>query len=203
MKQLIAVFFTLFSLALGLMFASTAQADKGYAHFDSDGQLIRPVGYREWVYIGAPLTPDDMNKGKAAFPEFHNVYIDPTSWTHWKQTGEFRDGTIIMKELVSVASKSSSSGQGYFMGEFIGLEAVVKDTKRFPASDQHWGFFRFTKEAHPTESQHSLLNRSRVNKSESCAACHGANAKQEMIFIQHYPVLRAAKGLGEKGIGGK
>ncbi len=55
------------------------------AHFTmQDGELQRPVGYREWVYVGTPVTPNDMNNGKAAFPEFHNVYIDPISWDHWK-----------------------------------------------------------------------------------------------------------------------
>jgi len=48
-----------------------------------DGELQRPTGFREWVYIGTPVTPNDMNDGKAAFPEFHNVYIDPDSWAHW------------------------------------------------------------------------------------------------------------------------
>ncbi|MGI9248616.1 MAG: cytochrome P460 family protein, partial [Woeseiaceae bacterium] len=77
-----------------------------------DGQLERPTGYREWVYVGTPVTPNDMNDGKAAFPEHHNVYIDPESWAHWKQTGEFREGTILMKELVSVGSKAAVSGNG-------------------------------------------------------------------------------------------
>ncbi len=49
------------------------------AQFDREGKLSRPTGYREWVFIGAPLTPNDMNDGKAVFPEFHNVYIDPAS----------------------------------------------------------------------------------------------------------------------------
>lgn len=181
----LAVIVTLFS---ALVVTGSVHAEKSYAKFDKKGQLIRPQNYREWIYIGAPLTPNDMNNGKAAFPEFHNVYIDPASWAHWKKTGEFRDGTVIMKELVSVATKTSSSGNGYFMGDFQGLEAAVKDTKRFPASDKHWGFFRFTTADHKV-----LLDRSQVNKSESCAACHGANAKQEMIFLQHYPVLRAEK----------
>jgi len=186
------------SLLPGLMFAGNVYAEKGYAKFDHKGQLIRPNGYREWIYIGAPLTPNDMNDGKAAFPEFHNVYIDPKSWDHWKKTGEFRNGTVIVKELVSVGSKASSSGKGYFMGDYIGLEAVVKDKKRFLASDKHWGFFRFTTDDHKT-----LLKTSKVNKSSSCAACHSANAKQDMIFLQHYPVLRAAKAKGEKGTGGQ
>jgi len=189
---------TILSLLPGLMFAGNVYAEKGYAKFDNKGELVRPSGYREWIYIGAPLTPNDMNDGKAAFPEFHNVYIDPTSWDHWKKTGEFRNGTVIVKELVSVGGKASSSGKGYFMGDYIGLEAVVKDKKRFQASDKYWGFFRFTTDDHKT-----LLKTSKVNKSASCASCHGANAQQDMIFLQHYPVLRAAKAKGEKGIGGK
>lgn len=88
----------------------------------TNGELQRPTGYREWVYVGTPVTPNDMNNGKAAFPELHNVYIDPESWAQWKTEGTFRDGTILIKELVSVGSKAAVSGQGYFMGEFIGLE---------------------------------------------------------------------------------
>ena len=189
---------SLIALMAGMSITTVVHADKGYVHFDSSGKLLRPVGYREWIYIGAPLTPNDMNNGKAAFPEFHNVYIDPTSWTHWKKTGEFRDGTIIVKELVSVSGKSAASGNGYFMGDYIGLEAVVKDKGRFPAKSKHWGFFRFT-----TEDHKILLSTSRVVPYESCAACHAASAKQDMIFTQHYPVLREAKGKGEMGIGGK
>lgn len=197
-NQSIVFFITLLSLLSGMVFAGNVYAEKGYASYDKKGQLIRPTGYREWIYIGAPLTPNDMNDGKAAFPEFHNVYIDPTSWAHWKKTGEFRNGTVIIKELVSVGSKSSSSGKGYFMGDYIGLEAVVKDTKRFAKSDKYWGFFRFT-----TEDHNTLLSTSPVTKSASCASCHSANAQQDMIFVQHYPVLRAAKGKGEKGTGGQ
>ena len=48
--------------------------------FDTDGALRRPQNYREWMFIGAPVTPNDMNGGKAAFPEFHNVYLDPGSF---------------------------------------------------------------------------------------------------------------------------
>jgi hypothetical protein len=99
-----------------------------------DGQLARPSGYREWVYVGAPVTPNDLNDGKAAFPEHHNVYIDPRSWAHWKKTGTFREGTILMKELVSVGSKAAASGNGYFQGEFIGLEATIKSKSIFRAN---------------------------------------------------------------------
>ena len=54
--------------------------DAVYAKFNKAGELLRPVKYREWIFVGAPVTPKDMNDGKPAFPEFHNVYIDPESW---------------------------------------------------------------------------------------------------------------------------
>ena len=63
----------------------------------NDGVLERPVGYREWIYVGTPVTPNSLNNGKAPFPEFHNVYIDPDAWAQWKDTGRFPDGTILMK----------------------------------------------------------------------------------------------------------
>jgi hypothetical protein len=48
--------------------------------FTGDGKLKLPDGYREWVYVGASVTPNDLNGGEALFPECHSVYIDPESF---------------------------------------------------------------------------------------------------------------------------
>ncbi len=85
--------------------------------FNDQDELLRPdEGYREWVYVGTPLTPNELNPPEAPFPEFHNVYIHPGDFEHYKDTGEFPDGTILVKELVTVGSKAATSGNGYFMG---------------------------------------------------------------------------------------
>jgi hypothetical protein len=99
--------------------------------FDAQGNLVRPIGWREWPYMGTPLTPNALNLPAAPFPEFHNVYMDPASWEHFKKTGEFRDGMVLVKELVRVRQQPNTnpangsshevSGQGYFMGEYSGL----------------------------------------------------------------------------------
>ena len=163
-----------------------------------DGQLERPTGYREWVYVGTPVTPNDMNDGKAPFPEFHNVYIDPESWAHWKKTGEFRDGTILIKELISVGSKGAVSGNGYFMGDFLGLEATIKSTKHFPNEPGNWAYFSFSTPDHQTL-------KAMVEKfpAETCNACHQSAAAQDWVFTQYYPVLRGGKAAGEKATGGQ
>ncbi len=160
------------------------------AAYNAEGELIRPSDHREWVFVGAPVTPNDMNDGKAAFPEFHNVYIDPVSFASYKQTGTFPDGTVILKELVSVGGKRMDSGNGYFQGEFVSLEAMVKDSKRFSDEPGGWAFFRFGEAPHynPTGAR---------MKTESCNSCH-AGASEDYVFTDTYPVLRAAKATAKR-----
>src|SRR4051794_30601044 len=147
------------------------QQSKEYAKFNKAGELVRPADYREWIFVGSPVTPKDMNDGKPAFPEFHNVYIDPVSWAHYKKTGEFRSGTIIVKELVSVGTKKSASGNGYFQGDFLGIAATVKDKKRFADRPNNWAYFGFGDKATAA-----------AEPDDACAACHKANAAQDMVF---------------------
>jgi len=196
-KQLRLVMMALASLAILSSCSGTQQGDSNYkdASFFSmndAGELNRPKGFRSWVYVGTPLTPNDMNNGKAAFPEFHNVYIDPVSYDHYKKTGTWREGTILIKELVSVGSKAAVSGNGYFMGDFIGLEATIKSKKHFPNEPGNWAYFSFT---NPTEG--TLAETGKAFETNQCNACHNASAGDDFVFTQYYPVLSAAKNAGE------
>ncbi len=164
-----------------------------------NGELVRPSGYREWIYVGAPLTPHDKNNGKANFPEFHSVYIDPESWEHWKKTGEFRDGTILIKEMNLVGSTSAPSGEGYFMGRFVGLEATIKSKREFPNEPDNWAYFSFTV---PPEHK-SLKQTTKAEPTANCSACHEKSAKDDFVFTQYYPVLEAAKANPKKAVGGE
>ena len=168
-----------------LAVAATAQGQD--VKIATDGALEKPSGYREWIYVGTPLTPNDMNAGAAAFPEFHSVYINPTSWQSYKRSGTFPDGTVLVKELLSVGEKAASSGKGYFMGEFIGLEAAVKDSKRFPNEPGYWAYFSFG-------HSYPLAAKAKAQETVTCAACHQALAAHDQVFTQYYPVLRVGKG---------
>jgi len=153
--------------------------------FTEDGKLMKPDGYRKWVYVGTPLTPNDLNGGEAPFPEFHAVYIDPESFAHYEKTGKFRDGTVMIKELVGVGAKEATSGKGYFMGEFSGLEASIKDSKRFKDEPGNWAYFSFG-------HSYPLKKAAAKNAVASCNQCHQASAADDYVFTQFYPVLRAS-----------
>ena len=153
--------------------------------FTADGKLKQPVGYRQWVFVGSPLTPNDLNGDKANFPEFHAVYIDPESFAQYRKTGKFRDGTVIVKELSSVGSKKAASGNGYFQGDITGLDTTIKDSKRFKDEPGSWAYFSFG-------HKYPLKNEAAKNPTSACNQCHQKNAKQDWVFTQYYPVLRAA-----------
>lgn len=195
--------FSKLSLCYGLLLAVAATFISNGVYADEyytikNGELERPTGFREWIYVGTPVTPNDLNNGKAAFPEHHNVYIDPTSWAHWKKTGEFRDGTILMKELVSVGSKTGVSGNGYFQGDFIGLEATIKSKKHFPDEPGYWAYYSFSTPDHKT-----LKDSAKAFPAASCNGCHAGAAADDWVFTQYYPVLRGGKGKGKSATGGQ
>jgi hypothetical protein len=158
----------------------------GPAKFTDDGELIRPTGYRKWVFVGTPVTPNDMNGGEAPFPEFHVVYMDTESYENYEKTGKYRDGTMLVKELVSVGDKSATSGEGYFMGDYIGLEVTIKDSKRFKDEPGNWAYFSFG-------HKYPLAKNAKAQPAANCNSCHENSAEDDWVFAQYYPVLRAAQ----------
>jgi hypothetical protein len=165
--------------------AAPAERQTALVEFAADGKLKQPVGYRKWVYVGEVVTPNDMNDGEAAFPEFHSVYMDPESFAEYEKTGKYRDGTVLIKELSSVGSKKAPSGNGYFQGKFTGLEASIKDSKRFKDEPGNWAYFSFGHK-YPLKAQASK------NVAAACNQCHQDNAKTDWVFSQYYAALRAA-----------
>jgi hypothetical protein len=187
MLNVIRCFMPVFLIAAVMVPLSSVHAGDVMAQFDEQGALLLPTGYRTWVYVGGSVTPNEMNNGKAAFPEFHNTYIDPRSFELYKKNGMFPEGTILIKETVSVGSKQSLSGKGYFMGDFTGLYAEVKDAKRFPDEPDNWAFFSFT----PSPGE-LPLKKATAHKTSSCSDCHQAGG-EERVFTQYYPVLGACR----------
>ena len=133
-----------------------AESPQSTAVFDSDGKMKLPTGYRAWVFVGAPLTPNGLNNGKANFPEYHHVYVEKKNVDAYLKTGEFPEGTVIVKELTRVlnpdfpdGSRKEASGRGYFNGALNGIDVSVKDSKRF-AGTNGWGYFTFGHHLCPT-----------------------------------------------------
>src|SRR5262245_37317420 len=117
--------------------AVAAQTRGSSAIFLPDGKVKLPAGFRKWVFVGSPLTPNGLNNGAAGFPEFHNVYVEQKNVDTYLKTGVFPEGTVFVKELTRVldpvfpdGSRKEPSGRGFFNGEFNGIDMTGKDSKR-------------------------------------------------------------------------
>lgn len=175
--------------------AESGKSGLSFLKYTAEGKIVRPEPsmFRKWVYVGTPLTPNDMNDGEASFPEFHAVYMDPISFAEFEKTGVYPNGTVLIKELSAVGSKKASSGNGYFMGEFTGLEITVKDTARYKDEPGNWAYYSFGHK-YPLKAEAS------ANAVASCNACHEKtaannpqNLSKDWVFEQYYPVLSAAR----------
>jgi len=185
---------------------AAAQTEQSSVVFNADGTVQVPTGFRKWVFVGAPLTPEGLNDGKyncdqpggctrSNFPEYHHVYIEQKNVDAYLTTGEFPEGTVIVKELTRVlnptfpdSSRKEPSGRGYFNGAYNGIDMSIKDSKRF-AKTNGWGFFTFGH--HPLPYDKTSAER----PVSECAGCHIANvANTDMTWIQFYPLLRDKKG---------
>jgi len=186
---------------------AVAQAQQSTVVFNADGTVQVPTGFRKWVFVGAPLTPEGLNDGKyncnaggtnctkSNFPEYHHVYIEQKNVDAYLKTGEFPEGTVIVKELTRVlnptfpdSSRKEPSGRGYFNGAYNGIDMSIKDSKRF-AKTNGWGFFTFGH--HPMPYDKTSAERPVTE----CAGCHLANvAATDMTWVQFYPLLRDKPG---------
>lgn len=180
------------AFALGVTaWAADGIAPQYLPKWNSKGELLLPSGFHEWVFIGAPLTPNGLNGGKAGFPEYHNVYVQPDALRAYRKTGEWPEGTILLKELQLTragthpdGSGNEASGRGYFPGALNGIDISVKDSKRF-ADTRGWGFFNFGHHAPPYAASAA------AQSANACAGCHMANATN-MVFSKFYsPILDA------------
>lgn len=167
-----------------------SEDENTYARFDEKNNLLRPKDYRSWVFVGASTTPKSQDPN-VIFPDFQNVYVDPVSFAYWKKYGDWREGTIMVKELLREGDTNSSVGHGYFQGAHFEVAAQVKDSTRFPDMQDGWNYFGFA------DFKRNILTATSAPLGIGCASCHVQNAADGAVFYQYYPVLQAAKGYGE------
>lgn len=167
--------------------SSGAGAQETAAVFEGKNTLLRPEGYREWVFVGSSLGLSyAQNPGQAQSQGseiYHNVYINPAAYGEFARTGKFPEGTVMAMELAAAEVKREPGLQGSYEKEFIGLEVSVKDSSRFEGG---WAYFNFTERGGTLKAKAEPFP-----QSAGCLSCHRQKAATDHVFTQFYPVLRA------------
>jgi hypothetical protein len=161
------------------------------AKFSAAGALLRPLDYREWVFLSSGLGmtygPTQPGAGEPRF--FDNVFVNRESYKVFMQTGRWPERTQFILEIRQSEEKASINNGGQTQGAQVrAIEAAVKDTARFPGG---WGYFDFGGgEALKAEV-------AALPQTARCYACHRDHTAVDNTFVQFYPTLmEVARRLG-------
>lgn len=146
--------------------------------YTSDGRLMFPSNYREWVYLTSGVdmsySPNAMSMDHSMFD---NVFVNPEAYKAFLQTGTWPDKTMLVLEVRVAGSNASINKSGHFQtSQLMGREVHVKDTSRF---EGNWAFFGF-EDTDPAKQ---------VPKDAACYSCHQQHAAVDTTFVQFYPTL--------------
>lgn len=169
------------NLLLAVSLISMSMMAQQDPRFTSDGQLIRPDNYREWVFLssGLGMTYGFVeHTGDNPSPRFDNVFVEPKAYKAFLETGSWPDRTAFALEVRSSASKGSINRGGHYQEGMVGLEVEVKDESRFP---NKWAFFDF--------SGPGTKAAKAIPTGASCYSCHSSNGAVDNTFVQFYPTL--------------
>jgi len=160
--------------AIGTRSAAT-DVDSAMPQYSGD-KLVRPDGYREWIYLSSGL---GMNYSPGAMgPEqFTNVFVAPWAYREFVATGKWPEKSIFVVENRSAQTTASINKTGRYQTDLAGIAVEVKDSARFPDTWAYFGFGGDDKTA-------------AANPKTACWQCHEDNAAVEHSFVQFYPTLK-------------
>jgi hypothetical protein len=138
--------------------------------------LMRPEGYREWIYLSSGLGMN-YNPTTGGPQRFTNVFVPQWAYREFVTTGKWPDKTMFALEDRTAESKGSINKEGHFQTDLTGLAVEVKDESRFP---EKWAYFGFSEIAKTAEAK----------PKQDCWQCHNDHAAVENTFVQFYPTLK-------------
>ncbi|HKV03499.1 MAG TPA: cytochrome P460 family protein [Candidatus Acidoferrales bacterium] len=139
-------------------------------------KLVRPEGYREWIYLSSGLGMN-YNPMPGMAENFTNVFVPQWAYKQFAASGKWPDKTIFVVEERNSETKGSINKTGHFQADLMGLGVEVKDENRFP---DKWAYFNFGSDDKTAAA----------NPKEACWECHDAHAAVEHSFVQFYPTLK-------------
>ncbi len=155
-----------------------AQAqERDMPRFTSDGSLIRPEGWEEWVMVGASI---GLTSG-AGPGMFHTIFMQPWAYRHYQGTGEFAEKTMFILAMSQAAQAADPARGGFFEGERMLAEIHLKQKG---LHESGWGFYAFGGGAESAPM---------IPGDAACYSCHAEETTLDNVFVQFYPPLRRAK----------
>ena len=181
--RLLLVLLLSFSAALMAQDSGNAVPNHQTSHapvYTSDGKLVFPQDYREWIYLTTGLDMDyNPNlKMEMGHHMFDNVFVNPEAYKAFVATGTWPDKTMLVLEGRMAGSKESINKAGHYQTNNVMAHSIhIKDESRFPGK---WAFFGYDDDLKPSHQ---------IPKEAVCYSCHEQHGAVDTTFVQFYPTL--------------
>lgn len=160
---------------IAFAYTGAEERDATRPHYEG-GKLVRPEGYREWIYLSSGLGMNYNPSGGG--PElFTNTFVPAWAYREFLATGKWPEKTLFVLEERASQTKGSINQAGHFQADLVGLAVEVKDPSQFPDT---WAYFAFGNDTKTAEA----------NPKAACWQCHDDHAAVEHTFVQFYPTLK-------------
>lgn len=179
-------------ISVTMVAARAGDSGKPFSPYvDSNGQISVPTDYRtKWTFMGTwSIAKEDVETSAAASGHgaaaLHNVYTQPGVVEAYRQTGEFPDGAVLVKELLKTETERLTTGRASWGYDIEGWFVMIKDTvgrfKGNPLWGEGWGWALFGPEIPPKLTT--------TNFRTDCLGCHLPAQDSDFVFVDGYPVL--------------
>jgi hypothetical protein len=109
---------------------------------------------------------------------FHNVYMQPWSYRHFRETGAFPEGTMFILAMYEASQNADPARGGWYEEEGFLAEIHLKQEG---VHESGWGFYGFGGNAESA---------SMIPGEANCYSCHAEETALDNVFVQFYPALR-------------
>ncbi|MEO1329278.1 MAG: cytochrome P460 family protein [Pseudomonadota bacterium] len=147
----------------------------------ANGAISVPnVDYRrDWSHLGTFSVPREDHV------EFHSVYAEPKVVDAYRETGEYPDGAVLIKELWAGKTEELTTGSASHASTPAGWFVMIKDREgRFagnPLWGDGWGWALFNAD----DPENTVT----TNYQDDCIACHEPVRAADFVHSYAYPAL--------------
>lgn len=167
-------------------FAVTSAQTRIDAPVDRKGDLRVPDQYRTtYEHLGSwSLAADDNGAGAQAI---HDVYASPGTLSAYTATGDFPEGTVLVKEVWKATTERMTTGSVSRASTLDGWFVMVRDAKGSHRGNALWGdgwgwsWFDAADPLRTTSSDYA----------SDCQGCHVPAEATHRVYVQGYPAMKS------------
>jgi len=175
------VVLTLFLVGYQQVRSQSDNTRGGFDLVDKAGNIRKPPGYRDRYQALGTFTVVGPKGGA----EMHYTYASPGTAEYYRKTGQFADGTVLVKEVFGTDHGAMTTGDAQWAGRTKVWFVMIKDEKgRYsnnPLWGDGWGWALYNSEAPDKQIA--------TDYKKDCLGCHIPARGTDWVYVQGYPVL--------------